>query len=159
LLQLDRQIKTLMKIRSKLVAAVVDYLAADVSVPVAIHPETGVADLSPPYAVVRISTAEPLAPGEPVWSLMLLVAVSQNADETAAADAETAAEATFAPLDFSPRAGEENEDAELRFDSFALFCEARGLAISAFYPEDSSMSISGENWQHVAGFQVIAAEI
>ena len=148
-----------MKIRSKLISAVVDFLAADLTVPITIHAETSVADLSPPYAVVRISTAEPLAVGEPVFTLMLLVAVSQDADTTAANDAEAAAEATFAPLDFSPRSNESAEDAEERFEHFVAFCEARGLAISAFYPEDSSMSISGENWQHVAGFQVIASEI
>lgn len=148
-----------MKLRSKLISAVVDFLAADTSVPVTIQPETGDADLVPPYAVVRISPAETIAAGEPVWQAMLLIAVTQDAAETSPVDAQAAAEATFAPVDFAPRAGEDAEDAAARFDSFATFCEARGVAVSAFFAEDSQMSIAGESWQHVTGFQVIAAEI
>lgn len=148
-----------MKIRSALISAVVDYLAADTTVPVTVAPETGDADLAPPYAVVRISTAEALSQGEPLWQAMLLVAVTQDAAETSPVDAQAAAEATFAPVDFTPRAGETNADAAERFDAFTAFCEARGLSISAFYAEDSQMAIAGESWQHITGFQVIAAEI
>ncbi|MCW1921323.1 hypothetical protein OKA05_02090 [Luteolibacter arcticus] len=148
-----------MKIRSKLIAAVADFLTADISVPVTIHRETGDLDLEPPYAVVRISTAEPLAPGEPVWILNLLVSVNQNADLIAAEDAEAAAEMTFAPVDFTTRADETNAAAAARLAAFATFCETKGVAISAFEPIDSSLTVSEGNWVHVMGFQAIAAEI
>ena len=148
-----------MKIRSKLIAAVCDYLSADHTVPVPVHRETGDNVLDPPYAVVRISSGEPIAPGEPVWGLTLLIAVFHVAGITPPEDAELAAEKTFAPVDFQPRAGETNEEAAARVDAFAAFAATKGLAISAMYPEDSQMAAEDGRWSHITGFQVIAAEI
>jgi hypothetical protein len=148
-----------MKLRSKLIAAVADFLAADTSVPVPIHRETGDAVLDPPYAIVRISTAEPIAHGEPVWSLNLLVAVNHHADLTPAEDAESAAEDTFAPLDFAPREDETDEAAAARHAAFLDFMESKGVAISAFEAIDSSLTVADGRWVHVMGFQAIAAEI
>lgn len=148
-----------MKLRSKLIAAVADFLAADTSVPVPVHRETGDADLDPPYAIVRISTAEPIAQGEPVWNCTMLVAVNHPADLTPAEDAEAAAELTFAPLDFAPQADETDADAAARYATFLDFMEGKGVAISAFEAIDSSLTVADGKWVHVMGFQAIAGEI
>lgn len=139
-----------MKSRTKLLAAVQEYLGTRYTGPITIDRETDDEELTPPRAVVRVSSAEPIVPGEPVWNLTVLVAAFQDADRTTAVTAETQSGELFAAFD------DENGD----FDEAALvtFCAVKGVALSAAYVIDSEATTDETNWVHVLGLTMIAAE-
>ena len=131
--------------RSTVIAAVRAYLAASYTGPVAIHPETGSEDLSPPYAVIRIGSAEELYPGTAeIWDMNILVAVFHDADATTPADAEANSEGVFTMFD----------------DPDGLITSsADTLAWSSFERLGSEASVIENRWQHIAGFRGIVAPV
>jgi hypothetical protein len=129
--------------RSTVIAVVRDFLLDAYTGPIGIHPEASGQTMQPPYAVVRIGSAEQLYPGqEEIWDMNILIGVFHDADTTAAETAEAQAGELFALFD----------------DPDALFAFApERLAWSALERSDTEASIVETRWQHVAGFRAIVA--
>ena len=131
--------------RAIVIEAVRSFLATTYTGEVAIHPETNSEEMAPPYAVVRIGSAEQLYPGvAEVWDIMLFVAVFHDADATTAATAEANAAAVFATL---------NDPAPLYSAS------AASLVWTTFERMGSEASIVETRWQHIAAFRAVVAPI
>ncbi len=130
-------------IRATVITALRSYLAANYAGAVTILKETSVADMAPPYAVIRIGSGEQLYPGvAEIWDLNILIGVFHDADATTAADAEAGAAAVFATLD----------------DPDPLYtASAATLAWSNFERTGTEASIVETRWQHVAVFSAIVA--
>lgn len=129
--------------RSKVIAAVRAYLTAHYTGPIAIHPETSAEEISPPYAVVRVGSAEYLYDRQAeILDINLLIGVFHDADTTTAETAEAQAAELFAMLD----------------DADRLFSESsETLVWSALERIGSEASISETRWQHIAAFRGIVA--
>jgi uncharacterized protein (UPF0264 family) len=134
-----------MKFRSKIIAVLTAWLQQDRSTSITVSHETDSVALLPPYAVVRMSSAEPLSPPGPIWDATALIAVAHDADATPAAVAEQDANALFEQLD--PE----------RLEEFIEFAEEQGLIVSAMFPTESSLAIEETRWVHVLSVRVIAA--
>lgn len=119
------------------------YLAANYTGPIALHPESDVETMAPPYAVLRVGTGEQLYPGQvEIWDINLLIGVFHDADTTTPATAETQSAALFAMLD----------------NPVPLFAASSPtLAWSALERHSTEASIIETRWQHVAGFRAIVA--
>lgn len=129
--------------RSDAIRAVVDYLAANYSGPVSISSAEDDGDLSPPYAVVRVGTAENIGGGQAnIWDMTIMVGVFHDSDATASAAAEAQAQAVFDEL-ADP-------------DAFATGV-ADALVVSWWDPVTTEAAIEETRWQHVAGFRLIAS--
>jgi len=135
-----------MTLRASLVEAIAAWLEQGYPGPVTVSHETDTTELLPPYAVVRISSAEPLAPMELIWDLTALIAVSHDADATPATTAEERANELFAKME-----GEDN------LADFIAFCEEKGLAISTMFPLESNLTVADGHWVHILGVRLIAA--
>lgn len=132
-------------IRSKLTKRITEYLQAAYSGPISIQRETGDADLSPPYAVLRVGGAENMFPGQAeFWNVTVLCSVNQDADSTSVDTAEILAAEVFEVL-------EKDEDLK-------QFC-ADSLAFSAWERNLTEFQIADTNWQHVAGFTAIVSPL
>lgn len=130
-------------IRATVIKRISDFLAATYRGPVTILTETSTAEMLPPYAVVRVGSAEELFPGQAeIWDMNILVGVFHDADSTTAATAEAQAAAVFAAL---------GDGADMM-----VFSDDE-LAYSAWERNASEASINETNWQHVAGFRAIVA--
>lgn len=129
--------------RAAVISALRAYLAAAYSGPVALHPESSVEDMDPPYAVIRIGSGEQLYPGQAeIWDMNILLGVFHDADTTTAGAAEAQAGEVFALLE----------------DPAALFAaSADTLAWSALERSATEASIVETRWQHVAAFRGIVA--
>jgi len=139
-----------MNIRPAIIEAVAAWLANGYTGPVSIRSEVAGELLAPPYGVVRIGTAAPLAPGEPVWEVTVLIAVFHDYDFSTAADAEAQSGVLFAKMD------EKDADGGDQYAAFVEFCEGRGLAVSMMQPVESNFSTTEDRWQNVLGVQMIA---
>lgn len=129
--------------RATVIAAVREYLTAAYVGPVAIHPETSVEAMTPPYAVIRVGSGEQLYPGQAeIWDMSILIGVFHDADATTAGDAEAQAGEVFAMFD----------------DPAGLFSSStETLAWSALERVGTDASIVENRWQHVAAFRGIVA--
>jgi hypothetical protein len=131
--------------RALVIAAIRDFLISEYTGPVAIHPEVNDEVMLPPYAVIRIGSADQLYPGQAeIWDLNILIGVFHDADVTPAETAEAQAGALFAVLD----------------DPVPLFTDsASTLAWSALERSAVEASIVENRWQHVAGYRGIVAPV
>jgi len=129
--------------RSLVLSAISDFLAATYTGPVTIHTETADEILRPPYAVVRVGSAEAIAPGQvEIWDMNVLVAVFHDADATTAETAETQAAEVFAAL---------------ADPDHLIASTSQKLVWSAWERNGSEASIAENRWQHVAAFRAIVA--
>lgn len=130
-------------IRSDCIRAIADYLGANYNGPVAIHTQEDDAEISPPYAVVRIGASENLGHDQvDIWEFNVLVGVFHDADATAIETAEAQAGAVFDAL----------------ADPAALLAGiASDVVGSAWQPVAREASQNETNWQHVAAWTLIAA--
>jgi len=132
-------------IRATVIAGVRAYLAATYQGPIAIHPETSVETIDPPYAVVRVGSGEQLYPEQAeIWDLNILIGVFHDADVTTPEQAEANAAELFAL--FRDPAG--------LFDS-----TEQTLVWSALERNGTDASIVETRWQHVAAFRGIVAPV
>ena len=129
--------------RATVIRAIRDFLASHYTGPVAIHPETSVEAMAPPYAVIRIGSADQLYPGQAeIWDMNILIGVFHDADSTTAANAESQAGSLFAMFD----------------DPSGLFASSVvSLAWSALERFGTEASIIETRWQHVAAFRAIVS--
>lgn len=130
-------------IRATVIAAITAYIADTYTGPVAIHPETCVEAMDPPYAVFRVGSGDQLFPGDAeVWELNVLIGVFHDADATTAEDAESNAAELF----------------DVIGDPSGLFSASSAtLAWSALERVTTDASIVEQRWQHIAGFRAIVA--
>lgn len=130
-------------IRATVIAGVRAYLASAYEGPIAIHPETSVETMAPPYAVVRVGTAEQLYPEQAeVWDMNILIGVFHDADVTTPDQAEANAAELFA----------------IFADPASLFdATEETLVWSALERLGTDASIVESRWQHVAAFRGIVA--
>jgi hypothetical protein len=97
----------------------------------------------PPYALVRIGSAENIGEYQmEIWEFSVLVGVFHDADATSSEEAEEAAAEIFELL----------QDAEI----VAAAMEPE-VVTSWWEPVTVETSINNTNWQHVAGFRLVAA--
>ena len=131
--------------RATVIAALRAYLSATYTGPIAILPEVAAEVITPPYAVIRIGSADQLYPGQAeIWDMNILIGVFHDADVTTPANAEAQAGALFAVLD----------------DPAGLFTHsAATLAWSVLERSTVEASIVENRWQHVAGFRGIVAPV
>jgi hypothetical protein len=133
-------------LRTNLIHAVQDYLQAAYSGPVAILREEGDAEVTPPFAIVRIGSAEDMGAGQAdLWDLNIVVAVFHDADETTIEAAEAAAATVFATL-HEP-------------DPVITALAAAGIAASCFQTLTSEAGRDEFRWFHAAGFRVVASPV
>jgi hypothetical protein len=127
-------------LRADVILALQDYLAATYDGPVSIHREEDDVQIEPPYAVIRVGSADAMnADQVDLWTMSVMVGVFHDADNTTATTAEDQAGAVFAALD--------------DIDSMD---DAR-LVISAWFRTATEASKNETNWQHIAGWEMIVA--
>lgn len=130
-------------IRSDVIRKLTAYLGTAYSGPVLIVAQEDDGELSPPYAIVRVGTAESIGEGQvDIWQMNVLVAVFHDADTTSAETAEAQAEAVFAEL-------ADPDEVEA------------GIAplVMSWWGDPSTMeaSIAETRWQHVASYTLVVA--
>lgn len=132
-------------LRSDCIKAIAALLRANYHGPVAIHTQEDDAEISPPYAVVRIGASEDLGHGQvDVWQFNVLVGVFHDADATSVTTAESQAAEVFAEL----------SDPEV-----VLADIGTSVVGSAWEAVAQEASLNGSNWQHVAAWTLIASPL
>jgi hypothetical protein len=97
----------------------------------------------PPYALVRIGSAENIGEYQmEIWEFAVLVGVFHDADATGSEEAEDAAAHLFDLL----------QDADAVAEAMAP-----EVVTSWWEPVTVETSINNSNWQHIAGFRLVAA--
>lgn len=130
-------------VRATVMKDVAAFLADRYEGPVTILRETSTEEMSPPYAVVRVASAENMYPGQAeIWDMTVLVGVFHDAESTTPEVAEEQAAAVFAVLDD---------------DGGLMACFDDHLAFSMWERTASEVSIVESNWQHVAAFHTMVS--
>lgn len=130
-------------IRATLTRSIITYLSDRYSGPIQIANETASDELFPPYAVVRVGSADAVMPGQvDLWDMNLLVGVFHDADATTAETAELQAAELFNAL-------ADGDDVISSVNS--------SVVLSMFQRISTEASIQETRWQHIAGFRTIAA--
>jgi hypothetical protein len=130
--------------RTNAIRAIQDRLKAAYSGRIQILAEEDDETLRPPYAVVRIGSAEDLGAGQAViWEFNVLLAVFNDADATTIETAETQAQELFAIL-ADP-------------DDLVAPMTERGVLMSAWQPLSTEAGRDESKWMHVAGWRLVAA--
>lgn len=131
-------------LRSTSIRALQGFLQAHYAGPVAILCQEDDGAVHPPYAVVRVGSAEDIGMGQAdIWDLNVLVAVFHDAEQTTIETAESAAAAVFAAL-ADP-------------DEIIAYLAAQGVVVSAWLPLTSEAGLVETRWNHIGGFRLIAA--
>jgi hypothetical protein len=131
-------------LRSKAIRALQDFLQANDNCPVAILCQEDDETVAPPYAVVRIGSAEDIGMGQvDIWDFNVLVAVFHDAEETTIETAEAAAAAVFAVM-ADPAA-------------VIAYLATKGIVASAWVHLTSEAGITETRWNHIGAFRLIAA--
>lgn len=131
-------------LRSDCLHAIQGYLQANYSGPVIILRQEDDAELEPPYAIVRIGSAEDIGMGQvDIWDFNVIVAVFHDADASTIEAAEAAAAEVFASLQ-DPAA-------------IITYLAAQNIVASAWVALTSEAGRDETRWQHFAGFRLIAS--
>lgn len=131
-------------LRTNAIAGLKEYLAGNYAGPVTILKQEGLGDLTPPYAMIRIGSAEDIGNGDwDIWEMNVIVAVFHDADATTIATAEAQATAVFAVL----------ADEDDIISSLA----ATSVIVSAWRSETVEAGREETRWAHMAGFKLVAA--
>ncbi len=131
-------------IRSRCIRALQDFLQSRYHGPVSILREEGDGEIRPPYALVRVGSAENIGMGQAdIWDLNVIVAVFNDADAVAIGPAEEEAAAVFAAL----------------ADPAAVIAglATGGILASAWLPLTSEAGLDESRWQHFHGFRLLAS--
>lgn len=130
--------------RSNAIRAIQARLKAAYSGPIQILTEEDDETRNPPYAVVRIGSAEDLGMGQNiVWEFNVVVAVAHDADATTIETAEAQAATLFAVLD-DP-------------DNLTSHMTTAGVVMSAWQILTTEAGRDETRWQHFAGWRLVAA--
>ena len=129
--------------RSTVIKSIQDYLANQETGEIIILRSEDDETLDPPYAVVRVGSADDIGNGQyDIWDLNVLVAISHDCESISIEAAEAAAAAVF----------------ELLADPEEV---AAGLApevvVSSWMRLGVEAQLLDQKWQHIAGFRLIAA--
>lgn len=131
-------------LRTRLIRALQAYLRNTYVGPVAIHAEQDDAEVEPPFAIVRATSAEDMGAGQAeLWDINIVVAVMHDADATTIETAETQAAELLATL---------REPAPV----IEALAEANIVA-SCFESLTIEAGNDGMHWQNFAGFRVVAS--
>lgn len=131
-------------LRTQVIRALQAYLQAQNTGPVTIVAQEDDADLTPPYAVVRIGSAEDIGAGQvQLWDFNVFIAVFHDAEVTTIDTAEIDASGIFATL-----AAPEAVMAHLA---------ASGMVPSCWHPLTTESGITETRWNHIAAFRLIAS--
>lgn len=133
-----------MTIRTMCLTAIQEFLQANYEGSVTILKQEDDASLQPPYAIVRIGSAEDIGLGQyEMWDLNVIVAVFHDADAVSIETAESAAAEVFAVLAAS--------------DDLIAFLEDEGVIASAWDSLTTEAGYDGNAWQHFQGYRLIAS--
>lgn len=131
-------------LRTRLIRALQSYLSANYTGPITIHAEEDDAEVAPPFAIVRVTSAEDMGAAQAdIWDINVVVAVMHDADATTIETAESQAAGAFAAL----------QEPTPVITSLA----ASGIVASCFQTLTSEAGNDGMHWQHFHGYRVIAS--
>lgn len=131
-------------LRSRCLRAIQDFLKNHYSGPVSILRQEGDGEVHPPYAIVRIGSAEDIGLGQvDIWDFNVIVAVFNDADDVSIESAEAEAAGVFAALN----------DPDAVISELAV----AGIIVSAWLPLTTEAGQTENRWQHFHGFRLIAA--
>jgi len=131
-------------LRTRLIRALQDYLKAEYQGPIKILAEEDGEEVSPPFTIVRVTSAEDMGFGQvDIWDMNVIVAVMHDADETTIETAEAAAATVFALL---------KEPAPV-----ISHLADSGVAASCFETLTSEAGRDEFRWHHFHGFRAVVS--
>lgn len=127
-------------LRTRVIESVATYLEAQ-GCAMPVHREVDTSTVTPPYALVRVGSSTPLAPGQcDIEEFLVYVAAIQDADVTTADAAEEAAGALFALMD----------------TDYIAHAASHGVLVSTIEGLTTEVTIASGLWQHFAHIRILA---
>ena len=131
-------------IRSDIIRRLQSYLQTHYDGDITILTEEDDGDLTPPCAVVRISTAEDMGANQAyVWDFSVIVAVFHDADDVTIETAETDAAELFDEL--------------ADFEEVIVHLNSGGFQASVWHPQMIEAGREETKWTHMQTYRLIAA--
>jgi len=131
-------------IRTNIIRRLQSYLQTHYDGDITILTEEDDGDLTPPCAVVRISTAEDMGANQAyVWDFSVIVAVFHDADDVTIETAETDAAELFDEL--------------ADFEEVIVHLNSGGFQASVWHPQMIEAGREETKWTHMQTYRLIAA--
>lgn len=132
-------------LRTRIITAIQDYLKSTYTGPITILKNEDDADLVPPYAVVRIGSAEDIGMGQVnIWDFNVILAIFQDADDVTIETAETDAAELFDLVAGDP-------------DPLLAALVAADIVPSAWDTLTTEAGQVETRWMHTAAFRLVAS--
>lgn len=130
-------------IRSDIIKRLQSYLQTQYDGEITILAEEDDGDLTPPCAVVRISSSEDMGANQAyVWDFSVIVAVFHDADDVTIETAETDAAELF--------------DVLADYDEVTAYLNAGGFQVSVWHPQMIEAGREETKWTHFQTYRLIA---